>query len=410
MNTSIFRSHGALRAVLAAVAALLLAAGCGGGGGGDNMPAPQGRAFTEGTITGFGSIIVNGIRFDESTAQVIDDDGEAHDRNELKLGMSVQVVSSGIDRRSLSANASRVRFGAEIVGPVSAISAGTTPKTLTVLDQIVEIGATTVFDDLPNGFASIKVNDVLEVHALFNSATGHYLAKRIEPKPGAAVFKLRGIVADLNAGARTFKIGGALIDFSGIAAANLPSNLANGLRVRVLLNTVKNASGAWVATAIRAEQREMEDKDEAEVEGIITAFTSTASFSVNGLPVDASKAAFPDGTAGVVLGARVEVEGAIANGVLVATKVELEDENDDKNKDRNELNGTISALNTPAKTFVVRGVTVHYSATTVFEDGVEANLANGRQVEVKGTLSADGMRVEASRIEFKQPSTPVMGM
>src|SRR5262245_17675215 len=400
MSTSIFRSHGALRAALAAVAGLLLAAGCGGGG--DNMPASQpasqGRAFTEGTITGFGSIIVNGIRFDESSAQVIDDDDQAHDRNDLKLGMTVQVVSSGIDRGSNSAKASRVRFGAEIVGPVSAISAATTPKTLTVLDQIVEISATTVFDDLPNGFNSIKVNDVLEIHALLDTTTGRYLAKRIEPKPGATVFKLRGIVADLNAGARTFKIGGALIDFSGIAAADLPLNFANGLKVRVRLNTVKNGSGAWVATAIRAEQREMEDRDEAEVEGIITAFTSTTSFSVNGLPVNASNAAFPDGTAGVVLGARIEVEGAIVNGVLVATKVELED---DKNEDRNELNGTISALNTTAKTFVVRGVTVHYSATTVFDDGVEANLANGRQVEVKGTLSADGMRGEASRIEFK---------
>ena len=62
----------------------------------------------------------------------------------------------------------------------------------------------------------------------------------------------RGIVADLNAGARTFKIGGALIDFSGIAAADLPSNFANGLKVRVRLNTVKNGSGAWVAIAIRA--------------------------------------------------------------------------------------------------------------------------------------------------------------
>jgi len=74
------------------------------------------------------------------------------------------------------------------------------------------------------------------------------------------------------------------------------------------------------------------------------------------------------------------------------------------------LNGTISALNTTAKTFVVRGVTVHYSATTRFDDGTEASLANGRQVDVKGTLSADGMRVEASRIEFKQSQTPVMGM
>ena len=400
MSTSIFRSHGALRAALAAAAALLLVAGCGGGGG-DNMPAPQsasqGRAFTEGTITGFGSIIVNGIRFDESTAQVMDDDDQAHERSDLKLGMSVEVVSSGIDRGSNSAKASRVRFGAAIVGPVSAISASTTPKTLTVLDQIVEISATTVFDDLPNGFNSIKVNDVLEIHALLDTTTGHYLAKRIEPEPGATVFKLRGIVADLNAGVKTFKIGGALIDFSGIAAADLPLNFANGLRVRVRLNTAKNSSGAWVAIAIRAEQREMEDKDQAEVEGIITAFTSTASFSVNGLPVDASNAAFPDGTAGVVLGARVEVEGAVVNGVLVATKVELED---DKNED-NELNGAISALNTSAKTFVVRGVTVHYGPTTRFDDGTEANLANGKQVEVKGTLSADGMSVEASRIEFK---------
>jgi hypothetical protein len=397
MNTAIFSSRGALRAALGAVAGLLLAAGCGGGGDTSMPSTASGRALTQGTITGFGSIIVNGIRFDDSTAQVFDDDGEAHDRNELKLGMNVEIESTRIDRGSMSAKASRVRFGAQIVGPVSAISGGTTPKTLTVLDQIVEIGATTVFDDLPNGFDSIKVGNVLEVHALFNSATGHYLAKRIELEQGATVFKLRGIVSEFNSGSKTFKIGNALIDFSGIVPADLPSNLANGIRVGVRLQTTKNASGAWVATRIRAERREMEDEDEAEVRGTITEFTSLASFSVNGLPVDASKAAFPDGTAGIKLGARVEVEGAIVNGVLVATKVELENEKEE----RNELRGTISALDTTAKTFVVRGVKVHYSATTVFEDGRDANLANGKEVEVKGTLSADGMSVEASRIEFE---------
>ena len=395
MNTSTLHSHVTLRAGIAALAALLLAVGCGGG---TSTDMPAGHALTQGTITGFGSIIVNGIRFDDSSAQVIDDDGQLHDKNDLKLGMTVKVDSSDIDRGSKSAKASRVRFGAQIVGRVSAISAATTPKTLTVLDQIVEIAATTVFDDLPNGFASIQVGDVLEIHALLNTANSHYLAKRIEPKPGATVFKLRGVVANLDTTAKTFMIGGALIDFSGIAAADLPGNLANGQTVRVKLQTVKNAAGAWVAISIRAEEREMEDRDEAEVHGIITDFTSTTSFSVNGLPVDASKAAFPDGTAGIVKGASVEVEGAIVNGVLVATKVELEDENEDQN----ELNGAISALDTAAKTFVVRGVTVHYTTgTTVFDDGVEANLANGRQVEVKGALGANGTTVEASRIEFK---------
>jgi uncharacterized protein DUF5666 len=391
----------AIRNSIAAAAALLLAVACGGGGGG-NMPPSAGQAFTQGTITGFGSIIVNGVRFEDSTAQVSDDDGQVHDKGELKLGMTVEVESSMIDHASNSAKASHVRFGAAIVGPVSAISGGTTPKTLTVLDQIVEISSTTVFDDsLANGFASINVGDVLAVHALLDTATGHYLAKRIEPKPGATVFRLRGIVANLDTVAKTLMVGGALIDFSGVAAAALPANLANGLKVRVQLQTTKNASNQWIAISIRADERRMEDANEAEVHGTITDFTSTTSFSVNGLAVDASKAAFPDGTAGIVLGASVEVEGAVVNGVLVAAKVELEDmhKNDDRNK--NELHGPISNLDTAAKTFVVRGVTVRYdSATTVFKDGVEADLANGKAVEVKGTLSADGTSVQASLIEF----------
>ena len=401
MSTVIPRSYGALRAGLAALAALVLAAGCGGSGS-DNMPA-SGRAFTQGTITGFGSIIVNGVRFDDSSARVIDDDDQLHNANDLKLGMNVEIESSDIDRRSMTAAASQVRFGAAIVGPVSAISAASTPKTLTVLDQIVEIAATTVFDDsLPGGFDSIKVGDVLEIHALLNTTTGHYLAKRIEPEPGAAVFKLKGVVANLDAAAKTFMIGGALIDFSGVA--ELPKNFANGQLVRVRLQTLKNAAGAWVAIAIRAEQREMEDQDEAEVRGTITDFTSVTSFSVNGLPVDASKAQFPEGTAGIVKGAAVEVEGAIVNGVLVATKVEPEDENEELN----ELNGAISALDTQAKTFVVRGVSVHYSATTVFQDGTAADLANGKQVEVKGTLGAMGTTIEAARIEFESPPMGMM--
>jgi hypothetical protein len=265
------------------------------------------------------------------------------------------------------------------------------------------VSSTTVFDDsLANGFDSIKVGDVLAVHALFDAASGHYLAKRIEPKPGATVFKLRGIVANLDTGAKTLMIGGALIDFSGVPAASLPSNLANGQNVRVQLQMAKSASGAWVAISIRSDARKMENHDEAEVEGTITDFTSTTSFSVNGLPVDASKAAFPDGTAGIVLGASVEVEGAIVNGVLVANKVELQDmhKNDDRNK--NELHGPVANLDTTAKTFIVRGVTVHYdSTTTVFKDGVEADLANGKQVEVKGVLSADGTSVQAQLIEFE---------
>jgi hypothetical protein len=36
-----------------------------------------------------------------------------------------------------------------------------------------------------------------------------------------------------------------------------------------------------------------------------------------------------------------------------------------------------------------------------FKDGTEANLANGKRVEVKGVLSTDRTRLEATRIEIK---------
>src|SRR5262252_4756184 len=96
----------AIRTSAAVLAALLLAVACGGGSGDSNMPT--GRAFTQGTIMGFGSIIVNGVRFDDSAAQVTDDDGQVHDRSELKLGMNVDVDSSDIDRGSNTARASHI--------------------------------------------------------------------------------------------------------------------------------------------------------------------------------------------------------------------------------------------------------------------------------------------------------------
>ena len=62
-------------------------AGCGGGGEGGVGTGGTGT-YALGTITGFGSIIVNGVRFDDSAASVLDDDDATRSRDELKLGMT----------------------------------------------------------------------------------------------------------------------------------------------------------------------------------------------------------------------------------------------------------------------------------------------------------------------------------
>ena len=383
----------------------LVLAGCGGGGGGATDGTATASSFAAGPITGFGSIIVRGVRFDDSSASVPDDDGNAHRNDELRLGMMAEIESAGItsDASGSHSVARSIRFGAQIVGPVFSIAADA--KSLVVLGETVQITPTTFFDDrLVGGLAGLRPQtSIVEVHGLLDVATGIYTATRIEPKTNPAFFKLRGAVSGIDKTAHTFKIGNGTetISYDAIAAT-VPAALDNGLLVRVRLNTTQTA-GKWIATSVANDVRRIEDHDDAELEGTITATTFAADkkFSVNGIAVDATNATFPQGTDGIVLGARVEVHGSAVNGVIVATRVSIETERE-RELQGFELHGTVSALDTNLKTFVLRGVTVNYGGANVeFRKGSVANLANGVKLEVKGTRSSDGMTLLATRIEFE---------
>ena len=387
-----------LAAALGVVFAATLVA-CGGGGSevpsSATPPVTATGSYTSGAISGFGSIIVNGVRFDDSGAQVYDDDGNRRGSDDLKLGAHVEIEASRIDRTGGSGTATVIRYGSEIVGPVTSVSV----SGFSLLGQTVEVTSTTVFDDsLAGGLSALTAGLVVEIHAQWDAARSVYVASRIEDKPGATSYKLRGTVANLDTTARTFSIGGAVLNYG--TATTVPATLANGAWVRVNLQTTPS-NGQWVVSNFGNESRSRGDHSEAEVKGTITAWTSATQFSVDGLSVDATNATFREGSAGVVLGARVEVEGAIVNGVMVATKVHLEDESSRGRGEDYELHGSVSALNTSTKTFSLRGLTVSYSANTTWKDGTESQLANGARVEVKGDLSSDGATLTASRIDFE---------
>ena len=143
----------------------------------------------------------------------------------------------------------------------------------------------------------------------------------------------------------------------------------------------------------------MENRSKVEIEGLIDAFTSFLQFSINGLPVDARNARFPNGSGALALGARVEVNGSIVGVTLVATQVRLEEDDDEDNQI--ELHGVISSVNTSTKTFVLRGLTVSYAGNVKFEHGTESKLVNGAKVEVKGRPIPGGSTVQALKIEFE---------
>ena len=382
------------------LAALALLGGCGGGVDSGGTGTGASSTYANGPITGFGSIIVNGVRYDDSSANIEDDDGHMRSRDDLKLGMRTEVLASAITVAGgvSSATASSIRVHSEIVGPLESVDAAN--ALLVVFGQRVAIVATTVFDSsLVGGILALRPGDLLEVHGALDVAAGRYVASRIDRRSSApAAYKLRGAVAAFSLAARTLTIGSLTIDWSAVPPADPSTVLAPGRLVRITLDTAPVA-GVWRATALTSGQPVQQDREVAEVEGRITAFTSPTAFVVNGLPVDASAASFPDGSAGLAIGVEVEVRGSLRGGVLVANRVEVED--DDEEPERFELSGRIDSVDAEAMRFVVRGVTVMWSAATRFDSSSPADIRVGRNVEVKGRLSADGLQIEATSVHVE---------
>lgn len=133
---------------------------------------------------------------------------------------------------------------------------------------------------------------------------------------------------------------------------------------------------------------DLDDEDEAEIEGAITTFTPNSPlFSVNGIPVDASRVSDPPSLS---LGTRVEVKGSILNGTVLATEVEVEDD-EDIEAQAFEFHGTVSVIDTTARTFVARGYTLHYDETTAFDlHGAIWDASLSTPIEAKARLKPNG--------------------
>ena len=299
-------------------AAVLLACGGGVGVGGTG-------SFASGPISGFASVIVNGVEFDDSAARVEDEDGALSASSALRLGMTTEIDSGPIGGPSSAptAAASRIRFASELAAPATRIDLAA--RTLVLAGQTVALNAATVFDDrLAAGLASVAVGDVVRVYGSFDVAANGFVATRIEPVPGGlALLRVRAPVRNLDTAARTFTLGPATFSYAGVSAAALPALLANGVFVRVHVSP-QPSGGRWAVIDFGASARALPDAEAAHLRGAITSIASITQFSVGGRAVDAAGASFPDGSAGIALGAQVDVQGVSAGGVLSATQVRLD--------------------------------------------------------------------------------------
>jgi hypothetical protein len=386
-------------AIVAALAAFLVACGGGGGGGGIAAVGSGGTgAVFSGTISGFGSVIVNNVRIDDSTATVTLDDDSIARSLDLKLGMVVEIEGQK-DDSGTTGKATSISGYSQVQGPVSAINlAG---NQLTVLGVVVTVTPATTFDGAGvTGLGSLAANNIVEIYGI-RDASGGVKATRIERKTATTEVRLVGTVQ--NSSATTFTLNGITVQYLPANLVNLQNGISNGSVVRV--KGTLSAPTTIVASKVRAISLTpaIKEGEQVELEGIVTKFTSATDFEVNGLRVTIPGSAKQQGTP--ALGARIEVEGAVRNNILVATKVEVKDDTQVK-ADANEVTSTISSIDTPNKTFTLRSgtVTVKWDSNTRFDDSTlprgAADLTVNASVEVKGQVT--GNVLLASKIELKK--------
>lgn len=312
---------------LMAIAATALAvAACGGSDDGTPTAQPTTTSTVVGTITGFGSVIVNGIKFDDSAATVTMD-GAVASRDRLRVGMVVQ-IRGRIHSDGTTGVAQSIRYDDCAEGPITAINR--LQNTLTVMGQTVHVDDDTEFDGVTlRDMNSFAIGDLIEVSCLQDPANNRWQAKRIEHKGtfanGTSEVEAKGTVSRLNLAAGTCNVGGLAVNFAGIPAADRPAGLANGMNVEVAGHNFTN--GTLTADRLHDRDRDrihMVDGDGLRVEGYVSSYVSIASFKIDGQAVDASGATIRNGTAAdIANGVKVEAEGTMSNGVLVARVVAI---------------------------------------------------------------------------------------
>ena len=361
-----------LTKITGAIAVVLGLSACGGGGSGDSTGTASSASV--GTITGFGSIFVNGVEYETNGASIIID-GIPATESDLAVGMVVELTgsTSGSTGRALSINASD-----ELEGIVQSNSVVAGTGTLVIMGQTVTVDTNTLFESKVAGVTTVDqvaAGHIVEVSG-YGDGAGSVFATRIEVKAADIAsylseqpdgMEVKGVVSNLDTTLQTFDIGSMTVNYAGAIVDN-DVTLAPGLFVEVKSVAGIDGTGVLVASKVELENdgmrgRQGDDGEEFEIKAVITTAFDGTSFSIDGTTVIVGPGTtFRSGdSSGLLAGSLVEVEGRFnAAGELVAEKIKFEDEGD------TEIKSVVADITTT-------GVN---SGTVTLQDGTVVTVTN----------------------------------
>ncbi|MDJ0973967.1 MAG: DUF5666 domain-containing protein [Planctomycetota bacterium] len=361
----------------AALLALALGA-CGGGGSASLVDGGGigGTGLRIGPNEQDGAVQVDGIAFDASAATVTISGLNANE-GDVRRGMVV-VVSGSVS--GTTGTASSVDVEEVLEGEIQQLVDATT---MIVQGQMVQVDETTVYGPgiSPPALAGFTVGELLEVYG-FVRESGVIFATRIERESSLSELRARGIVTNLSTAAQTFRIGEQVVDYSGADTSDLPGGVpANGQLVCVRGLNALSPAGELVATEVElVDFDELDDAEEAEVEGFVTEVISESRFRLGGQLVETNgETVFEGGSpTDIVVGVRLDVSGERLNDLLVADEVEFEAAVVLESDVATKVGSTLTLVGLP-------GITVNVNELTEYDGNASAltDVLVGDHVEIR---------------------------
>ena len=320
-------------------------ASCGGGGTQVSEGGIGGSGISTGSVTAFGSIWVNGVEFSTSGAKIVEEDDvlgaitlntdDSDDTTELAPYLSegmVVTVTGTINDDGLTGIAETISFEDILEGPVVGDPV-TGDTSFVALGQTVLVTNDTKYDDGLFTVDDLEDRQVVEISGYRDSAGNiHavYIAKKADDYIAIDEFEIKGI-ADVTSQSE-LEIGGLKISTSSI-----PQD------VTVFAAKFVEAKGTFngVDTLTASEDVEIEDESfdesdpqldgyKAELEGLASTdcgSTAPCEFEMSGVIVRVGTSTTYSGSASAVTdittGVKLEVEGILQNGKLVADEIEF---------------------------------------------------------------------------------------
>jgi len=392
-----------LTVLAAAVSAALLVA-CGGGGV-RSATSGAGTPVAQGFVTGFGSVYIDGERYDDAAAETAfeDADGRAQ-ATLLKLGQRVRALHDG------QGKASRVVVDAAVTGVATAVDLAA--GTLQVAAQIVRVnvdpaaGPVTNFGGGYTVLADVQDNDDVEIHGspVYDAVSQRYViqATRVEKLASRSQYRVSGSVAALDGD--SFEINGLTVAYTAGVVKPAGATLASGGAVVVFGTQL--SGGTLTATAVRvlkAEAMVPPARTQVALGGFVSARDAMAgTLVVDGQTVRLGSITPTPAGATPVVGSYVKLAGVMAaDGVVEAQRLNVRTVAADDELAKVRLAGEITDL-ADASSFLVRGVPVDATGVTPAA-ACPSPLVDGTPVRVEARAQAGTDVVLATRIDCDAP-------